>query len=87
MFIGIRFNKGNFKSNSNPNIAQLVLTRRKTDIPALGQSSYKQLILKSTLPIPKQSNLKPTLTLKSTPPISTGVLLVVQPAIIKTAYS
>ena len=45
------------------------------------------LTLKFTLPIPKQLNLKPTLTLKSTPPIPTSVLLAVEPAIIKTAYS
>jgi len=36
MFIGIRFNKSNSKSDSNPNIARLVLTRRRIGIPALG---------------------------------------------------
>ena len=39
------------------------------------------------LPIPRQLNLRPILTLKSTPPIPTGTLLAVRPAIIKTAYS
>ena len=56
MFTGTRFNKSNSKSNSNPNIAQPVLTKRRINTPALGQSSYKQ------------SNPKPTLILKSTPP-------------------
>ena len=39
------------------------------------------------LPIPRQLNLRPILTLKSTPPIPTGILLAIRPAIIKTAYS
>jgi len=41
MFIGIRFNKSNSKSNFNPNIAQPVPTRRRIGIPTLGQTSYK----------------------------------------------
>jgi len=43
-----------------------VSTKRKTGIFTLGQSSYKQSTLKSTLPIPKQLTLKPMLTLKPT---------------------
>jgi len=36
MFTGTRFNKSNSKSNSNPNIARLVPTRRRIGIPTLG---------------------------------------------------
>ena len=35
MFIGTRFNKGNFESKSDFNIVWLVLTRRRTNTPAL----------------------------------------------------
>ena len=62
-------------------------TRKRIGTLALGQTSYKQLSLEFTLPIPKQLNPKPTLTLKSTPSIPTSALLAVWPAIIKTAYS
>ena len=53
----------------------------------------KQSTLKSILPIPKQSILKSILPIpeqsnpKSMPPILASVLLVIQLAIIKTAYS
>ena len=63
MFIGIRFNKGNFECDSNPNIARPISTRRRVGIPTLGRSSREQSTLEFMLPIPKQ------LTLESTPPI------------------
>jgi len=36
MFIGIRFNKSNSKSDFDPNIARPVLTRRRIGTPTLG---------------------------------------------------